>query len=78
MLRGGASMGGAMSAGRSFHSVSARRFWNDWPDGVIRGLSTSPFAPAAMRVFIGGRFATAAVGPAGIGAAIVEEVWLWR
>lgn len=34
---GGPRRPGAMSAGRSFHSVSGRWFWNDLPDATLAG-----------------------------------------
>ncbi len=70
-FRGGASMPGAMSAGRSFHSVSARWFWYDWPrerpgggvDVLLPPLDgTGPlWGGGGFVVCCGGRFTTAAV-----------------
>lgn len=52
---GGTRRDGAMSAGRSFHSVSGRWFWNDLPDATLAGgLTGGWFA-------MGGRLSTAAV-----------------
>lgn len=55
---------GAMSAGRSFHSVFARWFWNDCPVGVL----ASGTAPSSLGG--GGRFATAAVVLSATGRAV--------
>lgn len=54
-----------MSAGRSFHSVSGRVFWNDWP-GVLRLL---------LGIGLGG--GRVAGGGAAAAVAGREGVWEW-
>lgn len=50
-----------MSAGKSFHSVSGRWFWNDLPEATLAEGLTGPWAAAAAEM--GGRLMTAAVVP---------------
>lgn len=69
---GGPRSVGAMSAGRSFHSVSGRWFWKDWPDATLTGGLVAGGAPllaaggvaaagGGIWLVMGGRLMTAAV-----------------